>query len=81
LFAKRHLIDGGARCCRIRRIYRTGKAERARVFNGTLEHKGPEKLVARIDGRNDNTSAIHTAIIDLAALGQEISTMEGLIWV
>jgi hypothetical protein len=38
-------------------------------------------LVARIGGRNDITSAIHTAIIDPAAPGQEISTMEGLIWV
>jgi hypothetical protein len=56
-----------------------GKAERARVFIGALEHKRPEKLVARIEGRNDNTSAIHMAIIDPAALGREISTREGLI--
>jgi hypothetical protein len=60
---------------------RTGKAERARVFIGALEHKMPEKLVARIEGRNDNTSAIHAAIIDPAALGREISTREGLVWV
>ena len=68
-----------ARCCRIRRIYRTGKAERARVFIDALEHKRREKLVARIERRNDNTPAIHMAIIGPAALGREISTMEGLI--
>ena len=59
----------------------TRKAERARVFIGALEYKRRERLVARIERRIDSTSAINTAIIDPAALGREISTREGLVWV
>jgi len=57
------------------------KAERARVFVRILEHKKLGKLIARIERNIHITSAIHTAMIDPAALGREISTMEGLVWV